>query len=82
MRISDPSRYLRYNKNIETTDEGYRYMLHISDHVVEGEAAPVELVSNDIKNILLNKRKIEFIQDLEQRVYMDGVNRNQFEIYQ
>ncbi|MEN8201401.1 MAG: peptidyl-prolyl cis-trans isomerase [Bacteroidota bacterium] len=82
MRISDPSRYLRYNKNIETTDAGFRYMLHISDHVTEGEAAPLELVSNDITNIILNKRKIEFIQDLEQRVYNDGVNRNQFEIYQ
>lgn len=82
MQISDPSRYLRYNKNIETTDTGFRYMLHVSDHVTEGEAAPLELVSNDIINIILNKRKIEFIQDLEQRVYNDGVNRNQFEIYQ
>jgi hypothetical protein len=82
MQISAPSRYLRYNKNIETTDSGFRYMLHVSDHVTEGEAAPLELVSNDIKNILMNKRKIEFIQDLEQRVYNDGVNRNQFEIYQ
>jgi len=82
MRISEPSRYLRYNKNIETTDSEFRYMLHVTDHVPEGEAAPIELVSNDIKNIIMNKRKIEFIQDLEQRVYNDGVNRNQFEIYQ
>lgn len=82
MRISDPSRYLRYNKNIETTDAGFRYMLHVTDHVSEGEAAPIQLVSNDIVNIILNKRKLEFIRDLEQRVYNDGVNRNQFEIYQ
>jgi len=82
MQISNPSRYLRYNKNIETTDEGFRYMLHVSDHVTEGEPAPLELVSRDIINIILNKRKIAFIQDLEQRVYNDGVNRNQFEIYQ
>jgi hypothetical protein len=50
--------------------------------VTEGEPAPLELVSRDIINIILNKRKIAFIQDLEQRVYNDGVNRNQFEIYQ
>jgi len=81
MKISQPSRYLRFNKNIETTDDQFRYMLHVTDHVTEGEAAPVELVWDDIVNIILNKRKIEFIQDLEQRVYNDGVNRNQFEIY-
>ena len=82
MKISQPSRYLRYNKNIETTDSQYRYFLHVTDHVTEGEAAPIELVSDDIISIILNKRKMEFIQDLEQRVYNDGVNRNQFEIYQ
>ena len=82
MTISQPSRYLRYNRNIETTDSLFRYFLHISDHLTEGEVAPLEMVSNDISSIILNKRKIEFFQDLEQRVYTDGVTRNQFEIYQ
>jgi hypothetical protein len=81
MTISQPSRYLSYNKNIETTDSLFRYFLHISDHLPEGEAAPIEMVWDDISSIILNKRKIEFFQDLEQRVYNDGVTRNQFEIY-
>ena len=82
MKISQPSRYLSYNKNIETTDSQFRYLLHVTDLITEGEAAPLALVSEDIISIILNKRKMEFIQDLEQRVYNDGVNRNQFEIYQ
>lgn len=82
MQISQPSRYLRYNRNIETSDSMYRYFLHVSEHIPEGEVAPIEMVSDDITNIILNKRKIEFFQDLESRVYNDGVSRNQFEIYQ
>ena len=74
--------YIMYNKNIETKDDKFRYLLHVTDHIPEGENAPVELVSDDIISIILNKRKMEFIQDLEQMVYDDGVNRNQFEIYQ
>jgi len=81
MRISDPSRYLRYNRNIETTDSAYHYFLHVADHLPEGEVAPIEMVSDDITNIIMNKRKLEFFQDLEQVVYNDGVTRNQFEIY-
>ena len=81
MQISQPSRYLRYNRNIETTDSLYRYFLHVSDHLPEGEVAPIEMVWDDITTIILNKRKIEFFMDLEQQVYNDGVNRNQFEIY-
>jgi hypothetical protein len=82
MTISQPSRYLRYNRNIEVTDSLYRYFLHVSDHLPEGDIAPLEMVAEDIVSIILNKRKIEFFQDLEQRVYNDGVTRNQFEIYQ
>jgi len=81
MQISQPTRYLRYNRNIETTDSLYRYFLHVADHIPEGEVAPIEMVTDDITNIIMNKRKIEFFQDLEHMVYSDGVSRNQFEIY-
>ena len=81
MQISQPSRYLRYNRNIETSDSQFRFFLHVTDHIPEGEVAPIEMVLDDITNIILNKRKIEFFQDLEHMVYNDGVNRNQFEIY-
>ncbi len=81
MKISDPSRYLRSYRNIETSDSLFRYFVHITDHLTEGEVAPVEMVTKDITNIILNKRKIQFIKELEHRVYTDGVTRNQFEIY-
>lgn len=81
MTITQPSRYLRFNRNIETTDSMYRYFLHVSEHLPEGEVAPLEIVTDDISSIILNKRKIQFFQDLEQRIYSDGVTRNQFEIY-
>jgi len=40
------------------------------------------MVRTDIINIILNKRKLEFINDLEHRVYTEGVTKNQFEIYE
>lgn len=81
MKISDPSRYLQSYRNIETSDSLFRYLVHITDYLIEGEVAPVEMVTKDITTIILNKRKIEFIRELEHRVYSDGVTRNQFEIY-
>jgi len=81
-QIPDPSRYLRNRNNAENTDSQYRYFLHITDHLTVGEAAPLEMVAEDITNIILNKRKFEFLQELEHRVYSDGVSKNQFEIYQ
>jgi hypothetical protein len=81
-QIPDPSRYLRNRRNAENTDSNYRYFLHITDHLTVGEVAPLDMVTEDSNNIILNKRKFELLQDLENRVYSDGVTRNQFEIYQ
>lgn len=82
IRITDPARYLDSYRNINTSDSLFRYLVHVSDHITAGEVAPVELVRNDITNIILNKRKINFIKDLEHRVYSEGLSKNQFEIYQ
>ncbi len=81
LTIDQPGRYLRYNKNIETSDSLFHYFIHIYDHKTEGDIIPLELIRNDIKSILLNKRKIEFYNNLEMQVYNEGLNRNQFEIY-
>ncbi len=81
LAIDQPGRFLRYNNNIETSDSMFHYFLHISDHKSEGEVTPLELIRDDIISILLNKRKIEFYNDLEKKVYNEGVNRQQFEIY-
>ena len=80
--ISDPVRYLSSRHNIEQSDSRFRYLVHISEYLTEGEVAPVEMVRTDIINIILNKRKLEFINDLEHRVYTEGVTKNQFEIYE
>ncbi|HDR68382.1 MAG TPA: hypothetical protein ENN61_04955 [Bacteroidaceae bacterium] len=81
LQIRQPSTYLKYNRNIETRDSLFIYFSHIANHKTEGDVAPLEMVYDDIRSILLNKRKIEFFQDLEMRVFNDGVIKNQFEIY-
>jgi hypothetical protein len=79
--IQQPGRFLRYNRNIEAIDSLSRYFVHISEYKNAGEISPLELIRDDIKSILLNKRKLEFYNNLENQVYTEGANRNQFEIY-
>jgi len=81
LTISNPSGYLRYNRNIEATDAAFTYLLHVSEHLPEGEVAPLELVAGDISAIILNKRKIKLINELESSIFSDAQNREQFTIY-
>jgi hypothetical protein len=78
---SSPKNILRYRRNIEVSDSMYYYFVRITDYRLEGTVAPIEYVTNDIKSILLNKRKIQYINRLEAEIYNDALNRGNFNIY-
>ncbi|MGC9344375.1 MAG: hypothetical protein ACP5E3_16850 [Bacteroidales bacterium] len=81
LNIDNPSRYLNYNRNMEARDSNYYYFIHIINRKKEGELKPLSMVRDNIHSVLLNKRKLEYIQDLENTVYKEGLSRNQVEIY-
>lgn len=73
--------FLRRNKIIESSDTDYYYFICIRDFRNKGNSAPVEYVSDEIKNILLNERKIQFLNKIEDDIYQQGVASNKFKIY-
>ena len=81
LRVDNPGRFLNYTTNIDVRDSIFNYFIHIYERIPESQISPFELVKDDIRTVILNKRKIEFIQDLENSVYKDGLSRNQVEIY-
>lgn len=81
INIDDQERYLRYNKNIETEDDLFYYFVKINDYSLKSTVQPVEYAKLKIKSIILNKRKFTFIEELENKVYNDALNHNEFIIY-
>ena len=66
---------------IETRDTAYFYFLSAKEVIASGTVSPLEIVKNDIQNIILNKRKIKLINELEADIYTDAQNREHFTIY-
>ena len=77
----DEKQFLTRNKQIELKDSIYYYLVTIRDYKLQNELAPVEYVEYNIKNLILNRRKIEFLKKIEDNVYKEGVRQNKFEIY-
>jgi hypothetical protein len=67
---------------IETRDTAFLYFLNAKEIVPSGNVSPLEIVKNDIESIILNKRKINMINELESNIYSDAQNRDHFTIYQ
>jgi hypothetical protein len=67
---------------IETHDSSFYYFLSAKEIVPAGNVSPLETVKNDIQSIILNKRKIKLINELESNIFSDAQNREHFTIYQ
>jgi hypothetical protein len=76
-----PERYLKWNKKIEQRDSVYNYFVYIRDYRLEGETAPIDYVTDNIISIILNKRKVRFITEMENDIFNDGMARGEFTIY-
>jgi len=57
------------------------YFLNIKEIAPEGTVTPFDLVKNDIHYIILNKRKVQLINELDASIYSDAQNREHFTIY-
>ncbi len=57
------------------------FMIYIEDHFKVSEIPPFDYVFMTIKNIVFNKRKINFIKDFEKEILQDAIQENRFEIY-
>lgn len=80
--ISDPERFLTRNKLEEMDDSNYYYLVNIHDYMLTNDLAPLEFVENNIKNLILNQRKIKFLRELENNIYTEGERQKKFKIYQ
>lgn len=79
--ISDQEAFLKYNRFSEATDSLYRYYVGIVDYKLVNDTTPIDFVKPQIKNIILNRRKMQFISSLENDIYQDAVNQKRFTIY-
>jgi hypothetical protein len=79
--IDDEKQFLERNSKIELKDLNYYYLVSILNYKLQNELAPLDYVEGNIKDLILNKRKIEFLKQVEENVYKEGVRQNKFEIY-
>jgi len=80
-RISKPEQFLKYRKDYKTSDSLYHYFFSIKEYKLIGEVAPRDFVEEKIKAILLNKKRLEFIKQLEADLYEEGLKQKIIKFY-
>ena len=79
--IPNKIQFLKANRYYETSDDSYLYFLKVAKYRISDNISPLEFVRDDIRNIILNKRKVELAKRLEDEVYNKAVSEKEFEVF-
>ena len=79
--ISDLNQFVKSNKNFETSDSTYIYLLHIESYALTGTPAPFEYAKSQIIDILLSKSRAEFLKQFEEDLYETAEKKNNIKFY-
>lgn len=80
IEIPNKIQFLKMNPYYESSDDTYLYFFKVIEYRISDNVSPLEFVRDDIKNIILNKRKVELAKRLEDEVYNKALDHKEFEI--
>ena len=81
VNAENKNQLLKKSNFIQLKDSLNLYLMQINDVLQQNDYAPLEYVKPTIDQIIINKRKLELIKQLEKDITKDAIKNNQFEIY-
>ncbi|WP_297761365.1 peptidyl-prolyl cis-trans isomerase [uncultured Muriicola sp.] len=82
LTFENEERYLKKSQFFELEDSVGVYLGKIAEVRNINEIAPLTYIKPTIRQVLLNRRKLEFMRRLETEILDEAVKRNEFEIYE
>ena len=79
--INDNSFFLNYNKFLEENDNNYYYFIKIVDYKLAGDISPLSFEYEIIKAIILNKRKKDLLDKLQDSIYLEFIDKIDYEVF-
>jgi hypothetical protein len=79
--IENKNELLKKSNFIQLRDSLGVYLMQINEVLFRQDTAPLEYVKPTINQIVINKRKLELIRQLEKDITKDAIKNKQFEIY-
>ena len=58
------------------------YLINIKNYKLKNDIAPFDFIKSTLKQVLLNKKKLEFISKFENEIIEDALQQNEFEFYE
>jgi hypothetical protein len=73
--------YIMKGKSIQFPDGDDQYLVKIVDVIDKNQVSPLEYLKPTLREVILNRRKLELIKKFEKEITDDAIKDNKYEIY-
>lgn len=80
-KIFDKESFLRNNTTMEAEDSTDYYFIKIREYKMRESQSPLSFVQDDIRVMIVNKKKLDLIREAEKAIYDEALKKNEFEIF-
>lgn len=62
------------------TDDGF-WFIRIADMLKKGQPAPLEFIQDKIVKLIIEKRRLQLVEKVYDKIYQDGIKSKSFDLY-
>ena len=73
--------FLKNHRDLEYQDSLFTYLVRFRDFKIKESVSPLSFEKDRVKNIILNKRKIDLIRKMHNDIYEKASKNADFEIF-
>jgi hypothetical protein len=79
IKTYDQEQFLRNNRIIEIPDSNHVFLVHIKGFKIKESISPLSFETDNIRNLILNQRKLDLLREMENDAYNDALKAEQIE---
>lgn len=79
IKTYDQEQYLKNNRFIEIPDSAGIFFVNIKGFKIKESLSPLNFERENIRNLIINKRKLELIREMEKDAYQDALQNKEIE---
>ena len=73
--------YLKGKRFVTLSDDRFVYLLKFVNFRIKNDISPLDFKRNDIRDIIINKRKVDLIKQARADIYKQAIRNKDFEVY-
>ena len=81
VRTYNVEEFLKNHRDVEVQDSAYTYLARFIDFKIKESVSPLSFEKPRVRNIILNKRKIDLINKMHQDIFDKAIKENAVEVF-